>query len=365
MVVDSLIGSNLERFTDSLNLIPVTKLLEEMDFFRIESELHEHLNYAHSRRWIYPPILLLKLLIVLTFRKKSFRRLVSSLTCEDCIALGIEEDKDGIFHIPSASNVHDFAYNRLGEGFLSKLMMLNGSIASENIQNGNGMVDSTPIEASRYDKYAQYNPHYRINMYKMHIFHIDDFPLYEIFSDGNEHDAPYAIPLAEEVVRMKPSFNAVKLDGGYDSFSIYAHYWSIFDLIPIIDPRENAVISFEGTEERIDHWVNKKWQMGGNIEDSIENKLHFLYEQGRKEQVGMYLRNQNLLNQNFGEEYKSRSDCERTHSHMKRMFNFRVKWIQERSKAFYMALNFISYQILLLARLLNNERDYNRLENYI
>lgn len=61
----------------SNNLIPITELLARMDFFRIETELHEHLNYAHCRKWIYPPILLFKLLLVLAFRKQSycFRRL--------------------------------------------------------------------------------------------------------------------------------------------------------------------------------------------------------------------------------------------------------------------------------------------------
>jgi len=106
------------------------------------------------------------------------------------------------------------------------------------------------------------------------------------------------------------------------------------------------------------------WKKGGNVHDSIEDKLNFLYNNGRKKQVGMYLRNLNILNPNFKIEYKSRGDCERTHSHMKRMFNFRVKWIQNRSKEFYIALNFIAYQIVLLARLLNKETDIQDLSNY-
>jgi hypothetical protein len=106
------------------NLIPITELLAMMDFFRIVTELHEHLNYAHCRKWIYPPILLFKLLLVLAFRKQSYRRLVKSLTIEDCITLGIQEMENGEFLIPSASNVHDFAYNRLGLEFFTKLCTL-------------------------------------------------------------------------------------------------------------------------------------------------------------------------------------------------------------------------------------------------
>lgn len=98
--------------------------------------------------------------------------------------------------------------------------------------------------------------------------------------------------------------------------------------------------------------------------DPIERKLNFLNDNGRWKHVGMYIRNRNLVNPNFQEEYKSRSDCERTHSHMKRTFNFSVKWIQNRSKEFYIALNFISYQVVLLARLWKNEIEIQDLSRY-
>jgi hypothetical protein len=347
------------------DMVPITEILKNLKISEIESTLLNHLNYAQCRKWIYPPILLFKLLIVYAFRKCSYRRLISSLTVEDCLALGIQEIEPGKFLIPTASNIHDFAYNRVGLDGFKKIMETNGSVACQHIRNGTGMVDSTPIEASRYDKFAVYNPHYKCKMHKMHIFHINQFPLYEIFSEGNDNDAPYAIPLAMAVIQMKPDFKDIKLDGGYDSFNIYADYWNYFRVNPLIDPSDNAVINNEGAIERINHWINKMWKKGGKITDTIENKLKFLYENGRKSQVGMYLRNQNLSNPNFKSEYKSRSDCERTHSHMKHTFNFRVKWVQNRSKEFYMGLNFIAYQTLLLIRLANNEIDIQDLSKYI
>ena len=363
-----LVGSNEKRTlhgtVNPTNIVSISTLLGKMDLTQIEIELHNHLNYSQTRKWLYSPILLFKLLIVHSFRKQSYRKFIKSLTLEDCIALGIPEIEPGRYHIPSASNLHDFAYNRLRLDGFKKIMYLNGTIACQSIQNGHGMVDSTPIEASRYDKYAEYNPHYTCRMYKYHIFHLNNFPLYGIFSEGNAHDSPYAIPLAEIVGTMNPSMIKVQLDGGYDSFMIYARYWRIFRIQPLIDPSKNAVLNIEGTSERIDHWVNKKWKKGGDIRDSIEKKLLFLTNNGREKQVGMYLRNQNLLNPNFKTEYKSRSDCERTHSHMKRMFNFSVKWIQKRSKEFYMTLNFISYQFVLLANLVKNQGKGQDLSKY-
>jgi len=70
------------------------------------------------------------------------------------------------------------------------------------------------------------------------------------------------------------------------------------------------------------------------------------------------------LDPDFKSEYKSRSDCERTHSHMKRMFTFTVKWIQQRSKEFYMCANFVTYQIVLIANLMRNVPDIQDMSVY-
>lgn len=91
----------------------------------------------------------------------------------------------------------------------------------------------------------------------MHIFRLNEIPLFHLFSEGNEHDAPYAIPLAEKVQFMLPFLKKTQLDTGYDSFLIHAAYWKIFKVQPLIEQRENKKIHFEGTKEKIDRWVNK------------------------------------------------------------------------------------------------------------
>ena len=142
-----------ERISDC---IPISELLADMDFSEIEWTLHKHLNYAQGRKWKYPPILLLKILTVKLFRDLSYNRTIHSLTHEDCEYLGIQESKLGIFSIPSSSTLHDFAYNRLGIDGIKMIMHKIGSIACKYIRNGTGMIDSTPIEVSKYDKYTQY-----------------------------------------------------------------------------------------------------------------------------------------------------------------------------------------------------------------
>lgn len=180
---------------ENSDFTPISKLLGGMKLFQLELVLHEHLNYPHRHKWEFPPILLFQFLIVKTFRQLSYRRLVSSLTKDDCEFLGINEIEPVIFSIPSASTLHDFAYNRLDPDGLKAIMLSNGIQICQSIRNGTGMIDSTPVEASRYDRYARFNSHYNCKMYKMHIFHLNDIPLFHLFSEGNEHDTPYAIPL--------------------------------------------------------------------------------------------------------------------------------------------------------------------------
>jgi len=47
------------------------------------------------------------------------------------------------------------------------------------------------------------------------------------------------------------------------------------------------------------------WKSRGSVHDPLPVKLKFLYEQERSEQVGMYLRNQNLVDLHSGTNMQS------------------------------------------------------------
>jgi len=102
----------------------------------------------------------------------------------------------------------------------------------------------------------------------------------------------------------------------------------------------------------------------GSIHDSIPNKLKFLYEHDRSEQVGMYLRNQNLRDPSFKETYARRGDCERTHNHIKSIVKFDVRGLRTASKRLYVLVNFVAYQILLLGNLQNKIKPAQQLAQY-
>jgi hypothetical protein len=102
-------------------------------------------------------------------KRVGYRTLVSTLTSEECFAIGLKEIAPGQFRIPCASTVHDFVRNRLSTGGFEALMLILGEIACKYIQGANGIIDSTPIPAAIHDSFAKFNKHYEQKMYKLHI----------------------------------------------------------------------------------------------------------------------------------------------------------------------------------------------------
>jgi len=93
----------------------------------------------------YSPLSLLKLAILQDQKRISYRTLVSTLTTEECIAIGLKEISAGQFRIPCASTVHDFVRNRLSTDGYETLMLTLGKMACKHIGGATGIIDSTPI----------------------------------------------------------------------------------------------------------------------------------------------------------------------------------------------------------------------------
>jgi hypothetical protein len=345
------------------NRMPISQFLNYIDWFPLLKYIEEHGYSKGGKHFRYDPLLMLKLVVVKCFRQLTYRDTIASLSEQDCRNLGSPRTGDG-YHLPAPSTLHHFVKYRLkAEGF-EMLMRIIGRTICRDSSETCGIIDSTPLEASRYNKDAAYNPHYQVKMDKAHIFHLGEFPLACCISGGTEADSVYVTPLVNAVKEMKTNLTAVLADGGYDSFQIHADIFYHLNTRPYIEPRDNAVIQDEGTERRINHWVNKMWKLGGSIHDSIQMKLKFLYEHDRSEQVGMYLRNQNLLDLEFGETYARRGECERTHNHIKSIVKFDLRGLKKDSKRLYVLMNFVVYQILLLGHLQNGITPAQQLAQY-
>lgn len=355
---------DLGELLNGLQGISICFLLSQLFLDSLRGQILEKYYCAEHKRFRYDPILLLKLALVRNFRRTTYKSITFSISIEDCESLDIPKI-GGKFRIPAGSTVHHFVKTRLGvEGFNDIMAYLAKEIRKF-LPDEVGIIDSTPNEASRYDPFANFNPHYRIKMYKSHILHLGDAPLLMVFSDGNCSDMTYVRPLITNAAQLISDLDEVYADAGYDSFEIHSQIWYELGAHPYIDWKENAVINPEGTIERINHWVNKGWKNGGDVHAPIEEKLRFLYESGRKDQVGQFLRNKNLTDPSFEEKYQIRGDCEKTHNHIKSIVKFDVRKTRAESKEFNILMNFVSYQLLILARLQNRLTPVHGFAEYV
>jgi hypothetical protein len=330
---------------------PITLFLSRTSLSSLVESIEQDYYQMDVPRFRYPTSIMLKLVAVKCFRKLSYARTIQFLTLQDCVHLDMPRDETG-FRIPHPATLHHFVKYRLGTDGVKSMMNLLGTTLVKELPDAKvGIVDSTPLEASRYDKYAPFNPHYTIRMDKAHIFHLGQFPLAMVYSGGLDADSTHLPSLISVVKPMNPHLDIVKLDGGYDTFQSLADIWYHLQCRPCATPREGAVYHEDGTVDRVRHWVNKLWKKGGDIHAPLGEQLRFLYEQGREEQVGMFFRNQNLKDPVFETLLKGRGDCERVHNSIKSTVTFQIKRIRQESKELYMILNFISYQMLLVTGL--------------
>ena len=111
-------------------------------------------------------------------------------------------------------------------------------------------IDSTPLEASRYNKHADYNPHYECKMDKAHITMVGTYPVFMTHTKGVASDSPELINHIEALKKMNADLELYSADGGYDSFLNHSDIWYHLDAKPIISYPSNAVINQEGEKEK-------------------------------------------------------------------------------------------------------------------
>ena len=275
---------------------------------------------------------------------KGYIKLVKSLTEYDLTLLKLKKT-------PSGSRLQQFIQDQIGEENFVKIMhILAKKLDYFAEQNGihHSSQDSTPLEASRYDKYADYNEHYGCKMDKAHIYMKGTYPLLMTHTCGNANDSPLLEPHLITLNELDISAEFMNIDGQYDSYENHARVRYIIGAYPYIHIRENAVEYEDGSPERVDHWCNKLWKQGGNPNDTIDNKLRFLFEQGRLKQVGAYYRNKNLKEGMPKDKTDLRKEQERIHSHMKQTVKFDIRYLHNSNKSLHITASFVSYQLLVL-----------------
>jgi hypothetical protein len=326
-----------------------SSLIEFLSFLDIgDIEEHVQANY-YERKPQHNVGAMLRLSVVYYFYgDRGYGRIIESLTEHELRLLKLKKP-------PSPSALHHFIHCRIGEsGFMKLMEMIAPKLDKFAEQNGIKHLsqDSTPVEASRYDKNADYNPHYQCMMYKAHITMKGTIPLLMTFSSGNSGDSPYLNPHAYKLNELGITGEFMDLDSAYDSFENHALVKHVIGAYPYIGLKETSVMHDEGKLEAINHWCNKLWKEGGNSNAPMNEKLDFLFEQGRIEQVGMYYRNKNLRGMPK-DKTDLRAAQERIHSHIKGTVKFDVRNRQNSKKSLHLLAAFVSYQLLVLAALQN------------
>lgn len=346
----------------TLKNVSICQLLSFLDISDIAKFIEKEFYSDKEWHFRYEVAAMIKFAVVKFFRQQPYKKIF--LSEEDAWLLGFQ-DKYGKTLIPSGGTLHHFVKYRLSVEGIDKIMEMVGERIIKLIDSKDAKLDSTPLEASRYDKYSDFNIHYECKMDKAHITMIGTYPIFMNYTDGLVGDSPQLPVHIAALIKMNAKINEYCLDGGYDSFENHADIWYLLKAKPLISLPVDAVINKEGEVERLDHWANKKWKLGGSRQMNVDEKLRFLYENGRIEQVGMYLRNQNLKDKSFPDSYKLRKECERIHGHIKNTVKFDVRRVREESKELYSKFNFVAYQLLLLTNLQNGVKSTHTFENYI
>ncbi|RZB32827.1 MAG: hypothetical protein SRB1_01269 [Desulfobacteraceae bacterium Eth-SRB1] len=289
-------------FTDSLENyfalknVSICQFLFFLDIGDIAQYIEHHFYSDKDWHFRYDVEAMIKLAVVKFFRQQPYRKVV--LSKKEAWLLGFKE-KDGIMQIPSGGTLHHFVKYRLGVNGVDKIMEMVGEKIIKLADSKDAKLDSTPLEASRYDQHSDFNPHYGCKMDKAHITMIGTYPVFMTYTNGLAGDSISLTSHIADLLRMKAEIDEYRLDGSYDSFLNHAAIWYRLKAKPLISLPVDAVINKEGELGRINHWANKMWKFGGSKHTKINKKLKFLYKNGRQEQVGMYLRNQNLKDKTF------------------------------------------------------------------
>ncbi len=185
---------------------------------------------------------MIKLAVVKFFRQQPYKKIV--LSEEEAWLLGFKE-KDGVISVPSGGTLHHFVKNRIGVEGINKIMEMVGERIIKLIDSKEAKLDSTPLEASRYDAHSDFNPYYECKMDEAHITMIGTYPVFMTYTDGNDGDSPQLPLHIAALLKMNAKINEYRLDGSYDSFENHAEIWYKLKAKPLISLPVDAVINEE------------------------------------------------------------------------------------------------------------------------
>ena len=101
--------------------LSICQFLQTVDFYLLIRYVEDHCYQSGRKGFRYDPLLMLKPVIVQLYRKLPYRKVITSLTEEDCRCLEVPKSIDE-YILPASSTIHHFIKYRLKEEGLHKLM---------------------------------------------------------------------------------------------------------------------------------------------------------------------------------------------------------------------------------------------------
>lgn len=262
--------------------------------------LREHLSKFYGEKWRwhkFDRVAMLKLDIFRIFKVEDFTGIIRYLVLhpEEARLLGFSQ-------LPSEKTIWHWENIRIGGGGWKYLFMvcvrkIRFLLVPFGINIGEHIgQDSTPVESTREDPDARFNPHYQLKMHKCHLL-LDvehHLPLDYGGSNGTAYDGDYLLPIIDESEKnLETATEDCVADGNYGSFENHAHM-HMRGCGLIVKPSVSDVYHPEADEKGLKAEYQKLREIDGWLPPnliSLRQILEFLYLHGKVELVGMHFRN--------------------------------------------------------------------------
>ena len=252
--------------------------------------------------------------------------------------LGMPTDANGRYLAPSRGWISDFRNHLYYHfGYELELEMRNTVLQrmKESDRNLIVTVDSTPLEASRYSEWAEFNVHYNIRMAKAHIIMVNGVPLTYSFTNGRAADGP-------EFIRLLQGYDSVQLrgirilsDGGYASHDTYLEVFRRTGMVMSSNIRHDGIVHEEATYPkliRLYNGLNRNRDFVPQKHITPGRMLRYLANHGYGDRVGWFLRNLDMCRGDriHCADAKDRHVCETVHHGMKRWVSLDVRGLNRK-----------------------------------
>jgi len=304
---------------------------------------------------VFGYVQMILLYLFMEVNRCKFATAVTKVTDEELAAMGFPV-ADGKVRRPSVGTLNGFVVHALP----SFVLDISNNIAAAWLSAKEGArvitVDSTPLDASPYNRDCDYSPHYERRMDKAHIIMADGFPLAMEWTSGNTADSPMFPVLVDRVNRLGAGVreeDALMADGAYSGFSNFSCAYMKTGIVLNTNLAVNAVAHPEATWPKVQAAYSQLRREEGfdpNRKNDRDFVLRFLVRHGRDTLVGMYLRNmfhlEHIRMRIAGVRDTRRTVCETVHHSMKSWIRMNVIRLTHKTRGDRVACKFLCVQLL-------------------